>query len=212
MEIRLRGFGLLRRSRRTLIQRDAAIRGNRRRDLRRDLEERRAILALPQKRQHVPSEAAHLPVRQNRLEPVPDFGPVLMIVHRQQNHHAAVLALRPYAPFLEEPIGKILSGVAFERVDGYDGQLGIGFLVQLLAKRRDLLLRTRIDYLREIVDVSLRRELLDLFRGCDIGRDATGKKQHRQNRQRQRSENNLPRLTKLRWSDTVNASHLEKER
>ena len=102
-------------------------------------------MALAQKRQHVAPKAADFSVRQNRFEPVSDFCPVLMIVHRQQHHHAAVLALGPHAPLLEELVGKILNAVAFERVDGYDGQLRVCFLVQLLAESRDLLLRTRIE-------------------------------------------------------------------
>ncbi len=113
-------------------------------------------MGLAQKRQHIAPEAADFSVRQNRFEPVPDFGPVLMIVDGQQHHHAAVLALGPHTPLLEELVGKILNAVAFERVDGYDGQLCVCFLVQLLPKSRDLLLRIRIDYMGEIVDVTLR--------------------------------------------------------
>ena len=113
-------------------------------------------MALAQKRQHIAPEATDFSVRQNRFESVPDFGPVLMIVHRQQHHHTAVLALRPHTPLLEELVGKILSAVPFERVDGDDGELCVCFLVQLLAKSRDLLLRIRIDYMGEIVDVTLR--------------------------------------------------------
>ncbi len=95
------------------------------------LQKRGAILILPQKRQHLPAEAAYLAIGKNGLKAVPNFGPVLMFAYREQHHDAAVFAFRSNAPFLEEPVGKILSRIAFERADRYDGELSIRLLIQL---------------------------------------------------------------------------------
>lgn len=70
-------------------------------DLRRNLYERRTILVLPEERQHLTAETTHFAVRQNRFQAVSDLGPILVVVHRKQHHHATIFAFGPYAPFLE---------------------------------------------------------------------------------------------------------------
>ena len=129
------------------------------------MEKRCPVLPLPQKRQHFAAEAADFAIRQDRFQAVADFSPVLSVVDGEQHRYAAVFAFWPDAPFLKEAIGKILRGVAFERVDGYDGKLRIGLPIELLAEGRNSLARFRIHYACEVVDVTLRRKLFDLFRG-----------------------------------------------
>jgi hypothetical protein len=132
--------------------------------LRRDLQKCRAVLPLPQKRQHFATEAAHFAIRQNRFQPVSDFRPVLSVVDREKHHHATVFASWPDAPFLKETIRKILRRISFKRVDGYNGKLRICFPIELLTQGRDFLARFRIHCASEVVDVTLRRKLFDLFR------------------------------------------------
>jgi hypothetical protein len=132
--------------------------------LRRNLEERRAVLPLPQKRQHFATEAAYFAIGQDRFEAVADFSPVLAIIDGQQHHHAAVFAFWSDAPFLKEAIREILRRIAFERMDGYDGKLRVGLPIELLAQCRNFLARFRIHYACEIVNVTLRRKPFDFFR------------------------------------------------
>lgn len=80
---------------------DSFILGYSERNLSRNLQERRAILILPQKRQHLAAEPADFAVGQNRLETVTDLCPVFVIVYREQHHYTAIFALRAYAPFFE---------------------------------------------------------------------------------------------------------------
>jgi hypothetical protein len=60
----------------------------------------RAVLILSQQRNCFASKAADLPIRQDGLQPVTDFDPVVMVVHRQQNEHAAIVGFRSDAPRL----------------------------------------------------------------------------------------------------------------
>jgi hypothetical protein len=58
-------------------------------------------MVLPEERQHLTTETAYFAIGQNRFQPVSDFGPIFVVVHREQHHHATVFAFGPYAPFLE---------------------------------------------------------------------------------------------------------------
>ena len=75
-----------------------------------------------------------------------------------------VFAFWPDAPFFKEAIGKVLGRISFERVDGHDGKLRIRLPIEFLAKGRNFLARFRIHRACEIIDVTPRRKLFDLFR------------------------------------------------
>ena len=152
-----------------LGERDFAVLGDYVRDFGSDLPERSAVLILPQQREHFAAKAADFAVRQNRLESVADFGPVLVIADSHEDHDAAVFAFGTDAPFLEETIGEVGGGAAFERMDGHDGDLRVGLLIEFLAKSGQLGAGIGVDYARKIVDVALRRELFDLFAAGDGG-------------------------------------------
>ncbi len=175
-------------------------------------------MTLPEQWEHASAETADLAIRQYRFESISDFRPVLVLIYREQNHNTAVLAFRSHTPFLEETIRKILSRIAFERMDGYDGELGIRFLIQLLTESGDFLPGIGIDDAGEIIHVTLRRELLDFFRRSEIRREAgaESKNPERQNKgQCQRgfhSKSDPLRLTKPGSSATVIAVSQEKER
>ena len=87
-----------------------------------------------------------------------------MVVHGEEDHYAAILALGTHAPFLKKTVGEVLGGVAFQRVYRDHGDLGAGLGVEFLAELGELLLGCGVNYAGEIVNVPLRRELLDLLR------------------------------------------------
>ena len=120
------------------------------------------------------TEPTYLSIRQNRLQPVSDFRPVLAVAYGEQHHHAAILALGPYAPFLKEAVSKILSRIAFERVDGDNRELRICFLVQFLTYCGNPLARLCIHHPSKVVDVALGGELLDLFSAREIPTGSCG--------------------------------------
>ena len=98
----------------------------------RNLPERRAVLVLPQKRQHLAAEPAHFTIGQNRFEPITDFCPVFPIIHREQHHNAAIFALGTHAPLFEQAISEIRRRIPFEGMNRHHRQLRIGFLIKLL--------------------------------------------------------------------------------
>jgi small subunit ribosomal protein S20 len=165
---------------------------------------------LPEQGQHFAAEPAYFAIRQNGLKSVSHLRPVLPVAYGEQHHHAAVFAFWPYAPFLEKAVRKILNRIALERADGHDGKLRICFPVQFLAQGRNLLARLSVDHAGEIVDVTLRGELLDLFRSREIPavKDEENTSQRKRSAQKESGE---ARLTKLLSSATVIASHREKE-
>ena len=153
----------MRRRRWILQQRDSTILRNDAGDLRGELQNGRAILVLAQERHHIPAEAADCAIRQNRFQTVAHLGPILMVVHSEQNHHTTVLALWSDAPLTKKPVSEILHGVAFERVNGHDSDLRAGFLIHLLAKRRQVLARSVIQNAGEVIYVPLWRKLVNFL-------------------------------------------------
>jgi hypothetical protein len=67
-------------------------------DPRSDLEQRPVVVAAPELRHHLPPEAAYPAVRQDAFEAVADLDAVAVIVHGQQDQHAAVSLFRAHAP------------------------------------------------------------------------------------------------------------------
>jgi hypothetical protein len=154
-----------------LRQRNSTILRNDAGDLRDDLQRGRSKLVLAQEWHHISAEAANLAIRQNGLQTVAHLGPVLMVVHGEQNHHAAILALWSDAPLTKKPVSEILRGVAFERVNGHDGDLRAGFLIHLLAKRSQVLARSVIQDAGEVIYVPLWRKLVNFL---GVNRNAEG--------------------------------------
>jgi hypothetical protein len=110
------------RSSERLGERDVAVLRDDGGDFRRDLPKRGAILILPQQREHFAAKSSDLSVGKYGFEAVADLGPVLMVVHRDENHDAAIVVFRSIgrsvgafgsdAPFFEEEIGEVRGGVS----------------------------------------------------------------------------------------------------
>jgi small subunit ribosomal protein S20 len=180
------------------------------------LQERGGILVLPQQRNHLPSEIADHPIGEDGLEAVADLGAIPVVVDCQQDEHAAVLALGACAPFIEQPIGEIVFGIAFQGMDGNHGDLGIGLLVEFLAERGQGLARAGIQDAGKVIDIALGSELFDLF--CAHWKNGgQGQKQQKWRQERESGSNrrgaaHRPSLTNAHPSVTVSDSrHVEKE-
>ena len=142
-------------------QRNSTILRNDAGDLRGDLQNGRAILVLAQERHHISAKPADFAIRQNRLQAVAHLGPILMVVHSEQNHHATVLALWSDAPLSKKPVREILHRVALKRVNCHYGDLRVRFLIHLLAKRSQVLARSIIQDAGEVIYVPSWRKLVD---------------------------------------------------
>ena len=108
----------------------------------RPLQNRRAILALAQQRPHVDDHIAHEPIGQNRLQPITNLDTILPVFDRKHQHEAVVLPLVADAPPVKKIVGKILDGLAVERIDGYQRHLDAGGLFQVCSSIVPLLRAT----------------------------------------------------------------------
>ncbi len=134
------------------------------RDLAHDLYGSTVVIALPQQRDHIAAKATYFAVGKNRLESVSNFCPIFVIVDRKQHHHASVCSLVAHAPLLEKVVREVFSRIALQGFDRDNADLGLGFLINFPAEPRQLFHGCRVERTAKIVDVSMRIELLPLFR------------------------------------------------
>ncbi len=125
---------------------------------------RGAVVALAQVGNHVASHVARARIVDHRLQSVANFDLVLPLFGSDQDQYAAIVLLRPDAEMLVEIGGVVFARFAFERVDGDDGNLRAGLLLQLGGEQFDLLAGRRIDDLRQVGDIALRLDVGDLLR------------------------------------------------
>jgi hypothetical protein len=69
-----------------------------------------------------------------------------------------------HAPLLEKVVREVFSRIALQGFDRDNADLGLGFLINFPAQSRQFFHGCRVKHTREIVDVSMRIELLPLFR------------------------------------------------
>jgi hypothetical protein len=84
-----------------------------------------------------------------------------MVVYRQKNEHAAIAGLWPNTPFLIEIRGVAFNIRAIKLMYGYDGDLCMGFLVNLLADLANGLRGRGINDAGKVIHVPSGLELLD---------------------------------------------------
>ncbi len=125
---------------------------------------RRAVIALLQGRADLSQRIAHKSVRQYRLQTVAYLDAVLMILDREQQQDACVLPLLADAPFAEKVVRKRLNRISFQTVDGYERHLGSGGALYFAAVVVDARTHLVVEYVREIADVALRLQRIDVKR------------------------------------------------
>lgn len=140
--------------------------GNHGCNLLRHQQQRRAVAALAKQRPGLPAETAHKTIWQNRLQPIPHLEPILALVGRKQDHHAAVFLSGPNPPACGEIDREILDGLTLERFDCHDGDLGLRFVINLSAEGIQILRCFRIDHPREVVDISPGLQILGILCEC----------------------------------------------
>ena len=92
---------------RLVLQRNVGILRNHLRNRAHRLQHRIVIIALAQVDAHLPADIAHLAIRQDAFKSVPNVNAVLVIVHGQQQQHAAIRALLAHVPFVFELVGPV---------------------------------------------------------------------------------------------------------
>src|ERR1019366_3807837 len=117
-----------------------------------------SVLLLAQRGRHLAQDAARQAVGQDGLQPIADFEAVAAVPDCQQHHDALVAALLPDAPGVEDGVGDILDGLAFQRRDGDQRHLGPGGVLDGPAVSLQLGSGGRVDDMREVADVALRPE------------------------------------------------------
>jgi hypothetical protein len=156
---RLPGLGKLSQA----IQVDSAVLGDNLGDPARCLNKRTAVIVGAKPRNHFAAEASHFAIGQDGLKSVTDLNPVLVIIHGEQNHDAAVIALVADSPAFEEPIRKIGGLKTLEGMDSDERDLCGGLLINFATQSGDLLRGLGVQDSSEVVYVALRSELVELF-------------------------------------------------
>ncbi len=118
-------------------------------------------------------KASHLAVGQDRLQSIANFDSRTVILNGVENQDAAIGGLCADAPLVEE-IDRVTFDVgAVERIDGDERDLGVGFVVDLMAEVFDLTFCALVEHSGEIVDVAGGLEIFDRLgpRGDSQGHD-----------------------------------------
>ncbi len=136
--------------------------------------DRRIVIALAQIRHHFAADRSDFTVGQNSFQAVSDFKPVMVVVGRNQEKQAAVGTLRPHLPLFFQPHGEIVNGVIAGRMDGHDGNLGVGLVIDFCAKRFQAAARRCRQHPGEIVHIAGGLQIADLFRSGGQGKQQWG--------------------------------------
>src|SRR5215472_14666161 len=96
-------------------------------------QQRLTVIAVPHQRECFASKPSHLSIRQDRLQPITDLNPVTAILNCVQNQNTAVSLSWTDAPLCEQVNRILLYVPVVGGIDGHNGDLGIGFFVDLLA-------------------------------------------------------------------------------
>jgi len=116
---------------------------------------RRAVIALPQQRPHLPQRIADESVGKDRLQAVADFDAILMILDREEHQEAGILTFFPNAPFAKQSVGVVFYGIAIGAVDGDQGDLRAGGTLHLGPVLLNASLGCVVQDMGEVADVAL---------------------------------------------------------
>src|SRR5271155_1174184 len=117
------------------VQGDPGVRGDDLRDLLNAERNRSVVVALAERRDHRTADVAYLRVVEDALQPIANLNSVFPRVQHDEHQNAAVGALGTYLPLVFERSGKFFNRlVVVERLDGHDGDLGMGPAVDLGAE------------------------------------------------------------------------------
>ena len=98
------------------------------------------VVSLPEIWNRFAAKGADFAVGENRFEAITDFESILVIVNGEQDQDAAI-GFGPDAQLRRKVDGIVLDGLVSQRLDGDDGDLCLGLLLNLGAKSGDLRFR-----------------------------------------------------------------------
>ncbi len=130
----------------------------------RDQKDSAVIVASLQKRHCFTAKTAHFSVGENRLQAIAHFDPILPVIGREKNQHAARLLFGSHAPLGRQIDCKLLDGLIAQGRNGYDSDLRLGLLLDFAAKRSQSFPGRRAQHSREIAHIALGLEVLYLLR------------------------------------------------
>ena len=139
-----------------------------------------AVVSLTKIGNHGASSVAGASVVDDGLEAVTDFGPIFAVVGRDEEEDAVVLVLLSDAERFENLVGELLDRFAIEGIDGDDGELRPGFLLELEAERVDAGFGIEGDDAGKIGDVIGGMDVLWVF-----GAGGSGEKEKKKRRQKE---------------------------
>src|SRR6266436_3062603 len=95
----------------------------------------RAVVSLAQQRHHHAARVSGTGIVDHRLQPVPNFNTILVLVRSNQQQHAAIVALASDSELLVQIHRKVLDAFSLQRMHGNDRDLRAGLFFDLAAKR-----------------------------------------------------------------------------
>lgn len=134
---------------------------------------RAVVVVLLELRNGFAAKTTDFAIGQDRLQAVAYFDPVLVVLDGKKKEDSVICRLAADAPLLEKRNCVALNIGAIQGIYGYDGDLRVRLLVDLLANVVQLRDGGRVKNVGEIVDVVRRLQL----------RDRLGVKQERQRQQ-----------------------------
>lgn len=132
-----------------------------------------AVVADSELRDGFAPKIADESIGENRLQAVADFNAVFALSGSDEDEHAAIFLLRANSPARRKVYRVFVDGFAFERTDGNDGDLRLGFFVQFAANIFDDLFRVGRNDAREVADITLGTERLWVLCPGDVTRAKT---------------------------------------
>jgi hypothetical protein len=112
-----------------------------------------AVLAGVELGDHAAADVAYLGVGEDAFEAIAYFDPALVVVGGDQHQDAAVRGLGADLPLLFEEVGEVGYCLAAEVVDGDNGDLRVGLMVELAAELLHLGFGGGVDDTGEVGDV-----------------------------------------------------------
>jgi hypothetical protein len=125
--------------------------------------DRAVIVILPEQRDGLAAKASDLAIGQDRLQPVADFNAVFPVLHCKKDQDAMVCSFAANTPLFVEGDGIAFNVRTIQGIHRDYGNLGVRFLVELLADVVQLRDGGRIQNVGEIVDIIGRTQLGDGF-------------------------------------------------
>src|SRR5581483_4542232 len=128
-------------------------------ELLRGRQQRAPVVALTKNGPDAAQHASGVAVRDDRLQSIADFHAILTILDRQQDQETLVRAFFADSPFLEKAHRDIFDRLAFERIDGHDGELDARGALHVRAVSLQPGRGASADHVGEVVHIARRLEL-----------------------------------------------------